>query len=401
MRRRIAITGAGSINALGVGVEEFAGGLRRGRCGIGRLSLFDTAGYRSVCAAEVTSLPAPSWLPHRLGRRASRSDLLALYAAREALHMAGLNGACGEMGVVLGATTGGMYGSEEYFRRRRLGLQRPRRAVMLTTPVSATVDLLAHVFACEGPRLTISTACSSGSNALGIAADWIRDARTDRALCGGVDSLCRMTFSGFNALQALDTVPCRPFDRDRAGLSLGEGAALLVLEDWEGARRRGARILAEFLGYGVSADAHHITQPRPDGAGVQLAMQRALADSDVRAEEIEYVNAHGTGTPLNDVIETRALKAVLGAHAHRIPVSSTKSMVGHCLAAAGAVEALACIIALRDGFIPPTATLEQADPECDLDYVPKVSRRQAVRTILSNSYGFGGNNTCLVLRAAA
>jgi 3-oxoacyl-(acyl-carrier-protein) synthase len=208
-----------------------------------------------------------------------------------------------------------------------------------------------------------------------------------------------MTFSGFNALQALDTVPCRPFDRDRAGLSLGEGAAMFVVEDAERAQARGATVLAEFLGYGVSADAHHITQPRPDGAGALLAMQRALHESGVAPEEIEYVNAHGTATPLNDVIETRALKALLSAHAYRVPVSSTKSMVGHCLAAAGAIEALACVLAMRGGFLPPTVNLQHADPECDLDYVPQISRTQSVRISLSNSYGFGGNNTSIVLRA--
>lgn len=219
-------------------------------------------------------------------------------------------------------------------------------------------------------------------------------------LCGGTDSLCVMTFSGFNALQALDRVPCRPFDRERAGLTLGEGAALFVCEDWERAIARGAPILAELVSYGVSADAHHVTQPRPDAAGAMMAMRRALAEGGVRADEVDYINAHGTGTPLNDVAETRAIKAVLGARAHAVPVSSTKSMVGHCLGAAGAIEALASVLALRGQFVPPTATLVHPDPECDLDYVPGHSRPVALRTVLSNSYGFGGNNTSLVLRGA-
>jgi len=228
----------------------------------------------------------------------------------------------------------------------------------------------------------------------------IRSGRADAVLCGGTDALCRMTFSGFNALQALDKVPCRPFDRRRAGLTLGEGAAMFVLEEEAAAHDRGAPILAEFLGYGVSADAHHITQPRPDAAGALLAMQRALGASGVSPEEIDYVNAHGTGTPMNDVLETRALKTLFGPCAYRIPVSSTKSMVGHCLGAAGAIEALACVVALRGDFLPPTVTLEEPDPECDLDYVPRTSRPARVRTVLSNSYGFGGNNTAIVLRAA-
>lgn len=398
--RRVVITGAGSVNALGMGVDAFADGLRGARCGIATLSLFDAAAYRSSCAAEVRALSAPAWLPRPLARRASRSDLLALTAAREAIDAAGLDGN-GPVGVAIGATTGGMFGSEEQYRRRLCGLPPLRRSVMLATLVSTSADLLAHVFGCQGPRLTVATACSSGGNALGIAADWIRAGRANAVLCGGVDSLCRMTFSGFNALQALDTVPCRPFDRQRAGLSLGEGAAMFVLEESEHARARGASVFAEFLGYGISADAHHITQPRPDAAGAVLAMQRALHESGVAPDEIDYVNAHGTATPLNDVLETRALKTLLGARAYQVPISSTKSMVGHCLAAAGAIEALACVLALRGGFIPPTVNLECPDPECDLDYVPNVSRTQRIRTAMSNSYGFGGNNTSVVLRAWA
>jgi len=395
---RVVITGAGSINALGEGVDAFADGLQRGRCGIAALSLFEAAAYRSACAAEVHDLAAPAWLPKPIARRASRSDLLALIAAREAVDGAVLAGGA-DVGVVVGATTGGMFGAEEQYRRRLGGLPPLRRSVMAAAPVSVSADLLAKLFGCEGPRLTVSTACSSGGNALGIAADWIRSGRATAVLCGGVDSLCRMTFSGFNALQALDTVPCRPFDRDRAGLSLGEGAAMFVLEGAERAQARGATVLAEFLGYGVSADAHHITQPRPDGAGALRAMQRALQESGVAPEELDYVNAHGTATPLNDVLETRALKALLGPRAYDVPVSSTKSMVGHCLAAAGAIEALACVLALRGGFVPPTVNLKHPDPECDLDYVAEHSRAQAIRTVLSNSYGFGGNNTSVVLRA--
>ncbi len=396
--RRVAVVGAGSINALGVGVEAFADGLRNARCGIASLSLFDGNSYRSSCAAEVRALGAPAWLSRPIARRASRSDLLAAIAAREALAVAGLDGAA-DIGIAIGATTGGMFGSEEQYRRHLCDLPPLPRSVMAATLVSTSADLLASLFRCYGPRLTVSTACSSSGNALGIAADWIRAGRARAVLCGGVDSLCRMTFSGFNALQALDTVPCRPFDRDRAGLSLGEGAAMFVLEECEQAQARGATILGEFLGYGVSADAHHITQPRPDGAGALLAMQRALQESGVAPDEIDYVNAHGTATPLNDVIETRALKTLLGPRAYRVPVSSTKSMVGHCLGAAGAIEALACVLAMRGGFVPPTVNLEHPDPECDLDYVPKMSRTQTVRTVMSNSYGFGGNNTSVVLRA--
>ncbi len=396
MTPRIAITGIGSINALGVGVEAFAAGLRSGRCAIGALTRFAADGYRSTCAAEAPMVPAP--LGFAAPEQLSRTALLALVAGEEAWRCAGLADGSG-CAVVLGTTTGGMERFEQSYAAEATGAARhPRLASWFQTPVAVPTDALAELIGSHGPRLTVSTACSSGANALGIAADWIRAGRVSAALCGGAESLCVMTYSGFNALQALDVVPCRPFDRRRAGLSLGEGAALFVFEDWDAAVARGATVLGEFLGYGVSADAHHLTQPRPDGAGAMLAMQRALADARVASEAIDYVNAHGTGTPLNDVAETRAIKAALGAHAHRIPVSSTKSQLGHCLAAAGAIEALATLVALRDGFVPPTATLVDADPECDLDYVPGSSRALGLETALSNSYGFGGNNTSIVLR---
>ncbi|MBI4517702.1 MAG: beta-ketoacyl-[acyl-carrier-protein] synthase family protein [Deltaproteobacteria bacterium] len=395
---RIAITGLGSINALGVGVAAFAEGLRAGSCGIGELSLFSSAGFRSSTAAEVKELHPPAWLPRATVRRASRTTLLALMAAAEAWRMAGLTEP-GDAGVVIGTTTGGMAAGEECFRRMVVGEPGHRRlSDWLETPVSTPADAVAHAFACYGPRLTVSTACSSGANALGLAADWIRSGRAATVLCGGTDSLCQMTYSGFNALQALAREPCRPFDKNRAGLTLGEGAAMFVFEHWQHARQRGARIVGEFVAYGVSADAHHLTQPRPDGECAALAMRRALHEGGVAAEEIDYVNAHGTGTPLNDVVETRAIKAVLGARALQVPVSSTKSMIGHCLGAAGAIEALASLLAIRGGFVPPTATLESPDPECDLDYVPKLSRPAQLTTVLSNSYGFGGNNTSVIIR---
>ena len=395
---RIAITGYGSINALGVGVEAFVAALREGRCGIGELTLFPSTGFRTAVAAEVREVTAPASLPSELMRGVSRTGLLALCAADEAWRMAGL-GDGGRVGVVIGTTTGGMSGGEAAYGAQLLERRRsPTLRRWLETPISACADLLARAIASDGPRLTVSTACSSGANALGLAADWLRAGRARAVLCGGADALCRMTYSGFNALQALDRSPCRPFDRRRAGITLGEGAAMFVLEPWEAAAGRGARILGEFLGYGVSADAHHVTQPRPDGAGAVLAMRRALDAGGVAPEAIDYVNAHGTGTPQNDLVETSAIKQVLGAHAYRIPVSSTKSQVGHCLGAGGAIEALASLLALRDGFVPPTATLAEPDPECDLDYVPRTSRPAALRTVLSNSYGFGGNNTSIVLR---
>ncbi|MCK6553068.1 beta-ketoacyl-[acyl-carrier-protein] synthase family protein [Candidatus Binatia bacterium] len=400
--RRVVVTGAGSINALGAGVPAFLAGLRSARCAIGPLTCFSTAGYRSTIAAEVHDPGPPAWMAPGTARHASRTDLLALTAAHEALAGAGLPTTERDnpgIGVVLGTTTGGMFDGEEYYRRLLAGEPLRRHSAILAVPVSVGADKLAHVFRCTGPRLTVSTACSSGANAIGVAADWIRRGQAHSVLCGGADSLCRMTYSGFNALQALDAVPCRPFDRNRAGLTLGEGAAMFVLEDLEHARARGATVQAEVLGYGNSADAYHITHGRPDSAGMLQAMRQALADARIDAGAVDYVNAHGTGTPSNDVLETRALRAVLDARADMVPVSSTKSMIGHCLAAAGAIEALATVLAIGHGFVPATATLEVADPQCDLDYVPRRSRAHPVRIAISNSYGFGGNNSSLILGA--
>ncbi|MDX2166196.1 MAG: beta-ketoacyl-[acyl-carrier-protein] synthase family protein [Deltaproteobacteria bacterium] len=397
---RVAITGWGSINALGVGVAAFEAGLRAGRCGIATLTCLPDDGYRSTVAAEAPMTALPAGLPKAVARRASRTARLALVAADEAWRMAG-RGDTADVGVVLGTSTGGMsHGEESYRRAARGGLRRTTRASWLETPVSVSGDQVAALIGSHGPRLTVSTACSSGANALGLAADWIRSGRVATAVCGAAESLCRMTFSGFNALQALDRVPCRPFDRSRAGLSLGEGAAMFVFENWADAERRGVPILGEFLGYGVSADAHHLTQPRPDAAGAVLAIERALADARRAADAIDYVNAHGTGTPLNDVAEARALRTVLGTRVACVPVSSTKSQVGHCLAAAGAIEALATLLGLRGGFAPPTATLRDPDPQCALDHVVGASRSVRMRIALSNSYGFGGNNTSVVLGAA-
>lgn len=399
---RVVITGLGSLNGLGEGVGRFAAALRAGRSAIRPLTLFDTTGFRSRLAAEVENLSAPPWLPRSSRRHVSRSDLIGLIAAYEALQQAGLPAvALARAGIVLGGTTGGMLESEDCVRAVVQETPPWRLATLLSTPVPTTTHHIAQQFGCGGPRLSVATACSSGANALGIAGDWIRSGRCDVVLCGGVDSLCKMTYSGFGALQALDPHPCRPFDRRRAGLTLGEGAGMLVVESDRHAAARGATVLAELLGYGVSADAHHITQPRADGAGAELALRRALADSGVAPEEVDYVNAHGTATPLNDKMETQVLKTVLGAHAYRIPVSSTKSMIGHCLGAAGAMEAVACIIALREGFVPPTVGLEEADPECDLDYVAGPARDLPIRTVVSSSYGFGGNNTSVVLRGVA
>lgn len=403
--RRVVISGVGSWNGFGAGTGAFLAALRGGGCAIGDMTLFPNEAFRTHRAAVAPEVPRDDLVPRSLARRLSRSDRMALAAAREALEGSGIDAgglAPDRVAVVVGGTTGGMLEAEEQLRRLRAGETR-RLALreLVAMPVHSTAEALAAAFGLRGPRLTAVTACSSSANSIGLAADMIQEGRIDAALAGGTDAHCKMTYAGFNALQALDPNVCRPFDRRRAGLSLGEGAAMFVLEEEEHARRRGAEILAEFLGYGTSADAHHMTAPDPEGRGAVRAMRRALAEARVDPTSVGYVNAHGTGTPQNDPIETRAVKEVFGDHAKRLGVSSTKSQTGHCLGAAGAIEILATVLALRHGFLPPTVNLEDPDPLCDLDYVPREARAQRFSVALSNSYGFGGNNTSVVLGAYA
>jgi len=259
-------------------------------------------------------------------------------------------------------------------------------------------DVVARRLDVRGPRTTIMTACSSSATAIGYAADRVRLGHVDVALAGGAEGLCRLTYAGFSSLRATSPEPCRPFDAERKGLSLGEGAAILVLESYEHARARGAEILALVAGYGVSADAYHMTAPHPEGDGAARAMRAALADAGLDPSQVDYVNAHGTGTTHNDAAESAAVRRVLGAHAERTPLSSIKSMLGHTLGAAGAIEAVASVLAIARGFIPPTVNLRTPDPAFGLDYVPNTARNQPVSVVLSNSFAFGGNNTTLAFK---
>jgi 3-oxoacyl-[acyl-carrier-protein] synthase II len=287
--------------------------------------------------------------------------------------------------------------TEEAYRRWRAG-ERPRPSGFVGMPLGTVGAAVAQRLGLLGPRVTVSTACSSGALALVAAADLIRRGDAPVALAVGADALCRLTYAGFDALQALDPEPCRPFDAARRGLSLGEGAAALVLERLDHARARGARIMALVLGAGTTADAHHVTAPHPEGKGAIAAMRAALATADVPAEAIDYVNAHGTGTPQNDAVEVLVLRAVFGARLPRIPVSSSKSQLGHCLGAAGALEAVVTVLALDAGVVPSTATLRDPDPACaDLDLVPAPGRRALLGAAVTSSYGFGGHNVSLVL----
>jgi 3-oxoacyl-[acyl-carrier-protein] synthase II len=396
--RRVVITGMGAVTAIGSTLEESWKGLLAGTCGIRPLTLFDPSAYRTQTAAEVAEIP-DGFLTAAERRRMSRADRMGVAAAREALAASGLDLSREDptrMGVILGGGTSGLIDSEAFFELYLRGRKARPSKVLNHLPDSIT-DRVAQRFGLEGIKSTITTACSSSANALGYAFDAIKAGLADVVVTGGSDVLARLTYGGFNSLRSVDPEPCRPFDRDRRGLSIGEAAGLLVLEDAEHARRRGAPVVAEFRGYGVTSDAYHMTAPDPSGSAGGRTIAAALENAGVNAAEVDYVNAHGTATPQNDSAETAALKAALGDRARRIPVSSIKSMLGHCLCASGAIEAVATALTVRDGRVPPTIHYENPDPACDLDYVPNAAREQDVRVALSNSFAFGGNSSVVVL----
>jgi len=394
--RRAVITGIGVVCSIGRGLEHYWDSLSSGICGIGDITLFDTSGYRGKLGAQVPD----EYLHHYAGRRLSRCDIIGLVAMEEALASSSIaleDIAPERIATVMGSGSGGLLSAEIFKRVHMDGNGRARPSLLYPFTSSSFTDLVAGRCMSRGMRTTVSTACSSSATALGIAMDLIRDGLADIVITGGSESLSETTFAGFNSLRSVDEVPCRPFDRERKGISLGEGAAIFVIESEESARARGRAVYAEIAGYGTSGDAYHVTAPHTEGRGIALAVEMALRASDEGRDGIGYINAHGTGTPANDLAETNAIKHVFGRRAYEIPVSSTKSMIGHCLGAAGALEAAAAILPLARGVIPPTANYRTPDPECDLDYVPSPMNAD-VDTVLSLSLAFGGNNTAVVLR---
>ncbi len=391
------MSGLGIVSPYGAGVKSFWTGLTAGTCAIKPITLIDTEGFRSRIAAEV---PAEVVATLGVSRRRSRADRLALAAAREALADAGLEGAARRRAALLiGAVGGGMLEGENWYwgeaRGRPAGSIRALRSIL---PLSHA-ETLGGRLGLTGPKETVVMACASGAASIALGADLVRAGVTPTALVGGVDALTHICFMGFNALKLLDPTPCRPFDRDRRGMSIGEAAAFLVVEDADHCRARGGRVHARLAGYGMTTDAHHVTAPHPEGEGMIHAMEQALADAGLAPSAVGYVNAHGTGTPQNDRAEALALRRVFGEGG--VLVSSTKSLVGHTMAAAGSVEAAATILALQHGLLPPTAGLEHLDPEVPFDCLPITARAAEVGAALSNSFGFGGQNVSLVFERAA
>ncbi len=399
----VVVTGVGVVSALGATRALTWRRLLAGETGIGPLTLFPTEGFRSRTAAQVNESRLDLHGLHPLAlAHACRASRFALAAAREALEQAQLQPPPGaDWAVVFGGGAAGLFEAEGFFARRLQGGPHTRGlAELLEVPQDVPADRLAAAWQLCGERITVTTACSSSTIAVGLGAQLIRQGRAEVVLAGGADALCRLTFTGFNSLRAVDPHRARPFDRRRQGLSIGEGAAVLVLEEAQAVRRRGARPLARVLGYGVTNDAYHMTQPEPTGAPWARTLRAALADAGLAVDDVGYINAHGTATQQNDPAECAAYALVFGERLEQLPISSVKGAIGHCLCAAGALEAAITVLALAEGVLPPTVGCEQLDPACPLDPIAEGPRQQQVEVALSSSFAFGGNSAVLALGRA-
>ena len=403
MTPRVVVTGVGLTTALGATRDQSWEALLSGACGIRPTTVIDSAGFRSKVSAQVPmDCVDAAFTPHER-RRLSRADRIGIHAAAEAICHAGLTDAAVDrtrVGVYLGAGTADLIRSERFFNTwKTRGIERARLSDVRNHLPNSPNDVIAHRFGFEGPRRCVVAACSSSNIAIGYAIDAIRLGRVDVAIAGGTDSLSRLTYSGFNQLRLMDQDPCRPFDRSRSGMNIGEGAGILVLERFDHARRRGAAIHAEMAGYSLGCEAHHATAPEPEGVPLSAITRAALADAGISESAVDHINAHGTATPQNDLAEARALRRVFGDRTREIRVTSIKSMIGHCLGAAGAVEAAVLVMTVARSVIPPTIHHFETDPECALDIVANEAREGRVTCGVSTSLAFGGNDSALVVTA--
>jgi 3-oxoacyl-[acyl-carrier-protein] synthase II len=407
-RVRVVVTGMGCVSPLGLEVPTTWDAIKAGESGVGPITLFDASGFETRFAAEVRGFDAGARLGRRLAHRTDRFTQFAIAATEQALQQARLTvdeGNRDRIGALVGTGIGGV--GTLLAQAECLRAEGPRRVSPFMVPMilpDSAAGQIAIVFGMRGPNMAVVTACATGSNAIGEATEIIRRGAADVMIAGGSEAgILPLTIAGFNVMEAISRRnddpqgASRPFDLDRDGFVMGEGAGVVVLESLDHARSRGAVPLAEVIGYGATNDAYHLSAPDPDGAGACACMRLAMSDAGVTPVDIDYLNAHGTSTRLNDASETAAIKTVMGEHAYRIPISSTKSMIGHLLGAAGAIEAILCVLALQEGILPPTINYHTPDPACDLDYVPNAARAARVRTVLSNSFGFGGHNACLIL----
>jgi len=419
MKKKVVVTGMGIISPIGSNIEDFCAAIKAGKSGIGPITSFDTTGFDVTIAGEVKDFDPGLWMDKKEARKMARFTQFAVAAAVQALTDAGLMGEtdadgkrpvkCNQekTGIVMGNGIGGFEIVSE--SHKKLFNDGPKRMLPLTVPLmipNEAAGNISMIFSTKGPAYTQVTACAAGTDALGQALDLIRSGRCDVVISGGTEAvIVPFSIGGFQMLKALSVKRCsepekasRPFDADRDGFVMGEGSGVLILESEEHAKARGAKIYAEFAGYGASADAYHITSPDPAGYGGAAAIKNALADAELKPEDIQYYNAHGTSTEINDPTETKMIKTAFGDHAYKMKVSSTKSMHGHCIAGGGGIEAITCILAIRGGFYPPTINLDNPDPECDLDYVANEVQYGEINAAASGSLGFGGHNGVVVFR---
>ena len=407
MTDRVVVTGIGLVTPVGLNSESTWNSLVEGRSGIDYISLFDAEEYESRIAGEVDEFDATPALGRKEAKRLDRFSQFACVAAIEALEHANLNMEkedADRVGVLIGSGVGGII---TIANQHKILLQKgPKRVspflvpMMLGDMASGQVSMM---IGAKGPNFSTVSACATGADSIGEALEMIRRGRADVVIAGGTEAaVCEIGVAGFNSCMALSTRnedpqgASRPFDSDRDGFVLGEGAGLLVLESLEHAEQRGANILAEMSGYGASSDAHHVTQPHPEGEGAARAMKWAIEDAGITPDKVDYINAHGTSTPLNDKYETIAMKRMYGDHAYKLAISSTKSMTGHLLGAAGGIEAAFTVLTIKNGIVPPTINIDNPDPDCDLNYIPNTAKKQPVNVAMSNSLGFGGHNASLV-----
>ncbi len=398
MNKRIVVTGIGVVSSIGIGREKFWDSLIHGRSGISSISAFDTSAYPTHNAGEVKDFNPFGFISPEKTKVMGRASCLAISAAGLAINDAGVNLVDMDrqkIGVVIGTTMGESQILEKINEAWvKQGEEKIASEWIPRYPCNVISSNVAVEFKLQGPNFVIPTACAAGNYCIGYAADLIKKGSADIVLAGGADAFSRIAFMGFNRLLAIAPEKCQPFDKHREGMMVGEGSAILLLEPLENALKRKAEIYAEVMGYGLSCDAHHMTAPQ--AGGIAMAIKNSLRDSNIRPEDVDYINAHGTGTPANDRAECLAIKEVFGDYAKKVAVSSIKSMLGHTMGAASAIEAAACCLAIKNSVIPPTINYETPDPECDIDCVPNICRRQAVDIALNNASAFGGNNASVI-----
>ncbi len=406
---RVVVTGLGAVTPIGNTVADYLEGLKAGRNGVAAISLFDASAHACRFAAEVKGFDPTGFLEPKESKRWDRFCKFGVVAAKQAIADSGLHideGNASRIGVIIGSGVGGLLTMET--QAHVLNEKGPGRVSPFTVPMmipNMATGLAAIALGAKGPSSAVATACAAGSNAIGDAYRLLQLGKADVMVCGGAEAgITPLGVAGFASAKALSfrnddpATASRPFDAERDGFVIGEGSGVLILETLEHAKSRGATIHAEIVGYGMTCDAHHITSPTPGGVGGAEAISLALKEGKLEPNSVDYINAHGTSTPANDSNETTAIKSALGDRAHQIPVSSTKSMTGHLLGGSGGIEAVACVLALKHGIIPPTINYANPDPACDLDYVPNTAREQKLDVVLSNSFGFGGHNVCLAFR---